>query len=295
MTNNIYKKIRRFFPMLLYLAKPIIANASNDYIRSGIDVSKWQGKIDWAKVKAAGVQFALLRAGYGDTLNYPAQIDSTFEHNYSECKRLGIPVGIYWYSYATTPEMARQEARSCLAVIKDKQLDYPVYYDVEEMRIFNTGKTNDIIKAFADTMGSSWVVGIYMYRSAVQSYLNDYTKTHYAMAIAEYGPKLNYTGPYGVWQNSSTYRVNGINGNVDHDYAYVDYPAMMKKEGKNGYPAPATKLMYKVTKNTPIVNFEGEAVAGKTYQVYGRKTVDGVQYGRVTANGWISLKDAKQV
>ena len=263
--------------------------------RSGIDVSKWQGKIDWAKVKAAGIEFALLRAGYGDTLNYPAQIDSTFEYNYKECKRLGILVGIYWYSYATTPEMARQEARSCLAVIKDKQLDYPVYYDVEEMRIFNTGRTNDIIKAFADTMGSSWVVGIYMYRSAVQAYLNDYTKTHYAMAIAEYGPKLNYTGPYGVWQNSSTYRVNGINGNVDHDYAYVDYPAMMKKDGKNGYPAPAPKLMYKVTQNTPIVNFEGEAVAGKTYQVYGRKTVDGVQYGRVTANGWISLKDAKQV
>ena len=74
----------------------------------------------------------------------------------------------------------------------------------------------------------------------------------------------------------------------------MDYPKLIKENGKNGYPAQS-KLMYKVTKDTPIVNFEGEAKAGKTYQVYGRKTVDGVQYGRITNNGWISLKDAKQV
>ena len=282
--------------MLLYLAKPIKANASNDYIRSGIDVSKWQGKIDWAKVKAAGIEFALLRAGYGDTLNYPAQIDSTFEYNYSECKRLGIPVGIYWYSYATTPEMARQEARSCLAIIKNKQLDYPVYYDVEEMRIFNTGRTNDIIKAFADTMGSSWVVGIYMYRSAVQAYLNDYTKTHYAMAIAEYGPKLNYTGPYGVWQNSSTYRVNGINGNVDHDYAYVDYPKLIKEAGKNGYPKSTG---YRVAATTTVDLFydkDGKPPIATQYKVGDQCTIEKTMtigketWGKVKgSNCWLDL------
>ena len=263
---------------------------------SGIDVSKWQGRIDWQRVKNAGVQFALLRAGYGDSLSYPYQIDETFEFNYTECKRVGMPVGAYWYSYATTEEMARQEAKSCIAALRGKQFEYPIYYDVEEMRIFQTGRTNEMIKAFCDEMEKAgYWVGIYIYRAAVQSYLNERTRTRYAMAIAEYGPKLNYSGPYGIWQNSSTWRVDGISGNVDHDWCYVDYPKLIKEKGKNGYPKPAPKLMYQVTKDTPIVQFEGTEPAGKTVQVYGRKTVCGVQYGRVTKDGWISLKDAKQV
>ena len=99
---------------------------------SGIDVSKWQGRIDWQRVKNAGVKFALLRAGYGDTLSYPSQLDETFEYNYSECKRVGLPVGAYWYSYATTPEMALREAKSCIAALRGKQYEYPIYFDVEE-------------------------------------------------------------------------------------------------------------------------------------------------------------------
>ena len=236
---------------------------------SGIDVSKWQGKIDWAKVKASGqVEFALLRAGYGDALSCPDQYDPTFEYNYTECSRVGIPVGVYWYSYATTPEMARQEARACIAALKGKRFEYPIYYDVEEMRIFNTGRTNEIIKAFCDELEKAgYWVGIYIYRAAVQQYLDDYTRTRYAMASTD----------------------------VDHDWCYVDYPTLIREKGKNGFPKPAPKLMYKVVKDTPIVQFEGEAKAGETRQVYGRKTVDGVQYGRVTDEGWISLKDAEQV
>lgn len=263
---------------------------------SGIDVSKWQGEIDWQRVKNAGVQFALLRAGYGDALSYPYQIDETFEYNYAECKRVGMPVGAYWYSYATTEEMARQEARSCIAALKGKLFEYPIYYDVEEMRIFQTGRTNEIIKAFCGEMEKAgYWVGIYIYRAAAQQYLTERTRTRYAMAIAEYGSKLNYDGPYGIWQNSSTWRVDGISGDVDHDWCYVDYPKLIKERGKNGYPVPAPKLMYQTLRETPIVQFEGTEPAGKTVQVYGRKTVCGVQYGRVTDNGWISLKDCVQL
>ena len=263
---------------------------------SGIDVSKWQGEIDWQRVKNAGVQFALLRAGYGDSLSYPYQIDETFEYNYAECKRVGMPVGAYWYSYATTEEMARQEARSCIAALKGKLFEYPIYYDVEEMRIFQTGRTNEIIKAFCGEMEKAgYWVGIYIYRAAAQQYLTERTRTRYAMAIAEYGSKLNYDGPYGIWQNSSTWRVDGISGDVDHDWCYVDYPKLIKERGKNGYPKPAPKLMYQTLRETPIVQFEGTEPAGKTVRVYGRKTVCGVQYGRVTDNGWISLKDCVQL
>lgn len=261
---------------------------------SGIDVSQWQGVIDWAKVKASGVQFALIRAGYGDTLSYPSQIDTQYERNYAELKAKGVPVGVYFYGYALNAEQAKREAQSCLALLKGKKFEYPIYYDVEEYSIFKSGKTGEICKAFIDKLEKAgYWVGIYTYRSAM-GYFPSYIKDKKAMAIAEYGDKLNYNGQYGIWQNSSSWTVAGISGRVDHDYCYVDYPKLIKENGKNGYPAQS-KLMYKVTKQTPIVNFEGEAKAGKTYQVYGRKTVDGVQYGRVTNNGWISLKDAKQI
>lgn len=265
---------------------------------SGIDVSKWQGTIDWQRVKAAGVEFALLRAGYGNADAYPDQIDPTFEYNYSECKRVGMPVGAYWYSYATTVEMARQEAQSCINVLKGKQFEYPIYYDVEEMRIFNSGNTNEIIKAFCDELESAgYWVGIYTYRSAVTAYLSERTRTRYAMAIAEYGSKLNYSGQYGIWQNSSTWRVDGISGNIDHDWCYVDYPKMIKERGKNGYPEPVPKLEYQVLRETPIVTIKGVQPEGEIVEIGGRKTVCGVQYGRLkgTVDDWISLKDCKQV
>lgn len=263
---------------------------------SGIDVSKWQGKIDWQKVKDAGIQFAILRAGYGDTLSYPSQLDETFEYNYSQCKRVGLPVGVYWYSYAVTSEMARQEAKSCIAVLQGKQFEYPIYYDVEEQRIFATGRTSEIMQAFFDEMeAKDFWVGTYTFKSAAENYLSDRIRTRYAMAIAQYNTSCTYNSQYGVWQNSSTLRVNGINTNVDHDYCYVDYPSQIKAKGKNGYKAPEPKLIYKTTKETPIIKFEGTAPANKEYQVYGRKTICGVQYGRVTADGYINLNDTKQV
>lgn len=296
MTNKVFKKIKHFYLALLSCAKPIRAKASNANVYTYIDISQWQGKVNFEKVKKAGVQGIIIRIGYGDVISYPSQVDIQFERNYAECKRLGIPVGGYFYSYATTPREAKREAQGCLKLITGKQFELPILYDVEEMCIFQTRRTNEIIQAFCSELEAhNWWTGIYIYRSAAQTYLTDYTRTRYAMAIAEYGPKLNYSGPYGIWQNSSTWRVDGISGNVDHDWCYVDYPKLIKERGKNGYPKPAPKLMYQVTKDTPIVQFEGTEPAGKTVQVYGRKTICGVQYGRVTKDGWISLKDAKQV
>lgn len=262
---------------------------------SGIDVSQWQGVIDWAKVKAAGVQFALIRAGYGDTLSYPYQIDTQYERNYAELKAKGVPVGVYFYSYALNAEQAKREAQSCLALLKGKKFEYPIYYDVEEYSIFKTGKTGEICKAFISELeAAGYWVGIYTYRSAM-GYFPSYIKDKKAMAIAEYGDKLNYNGQYGIWQNSSSWTVAGISGRVDHDWCYVDYPKLIKENGKNGYEKPKSKLQYQVTRATPIVEFEGTAPVGKVYEVKGRQTICGVQYGRVTANGWISLKDAKQI
>lgn len=260
---------------------------------SGIDVSQWQGVIDWAKAKAS-INFALIRAGYGDTLSYPRQIDTQYERNYAECKRLGIPVGVYFYCYAMNEAEAKREAECCLALLKGKQFEFPIYYDVEEYDLFKSGKTAEVCRAFVKVLeDAGYWVGIYTYRS-VMGYFPADIKDKKAMAIAEYGSKLNYSGQYGIWQNSSTSYVNGINGRVDHDYCYVDYPKLIKERGKNGYPKPAPKLMYTATKDTPVVQFESIATKGKTYQVYGRKTVCGVQYGRISDKGWINLNDAVQ-
>lgn len=298
MTNKIFKKIKRCFFALLHSAKPIHAQASSSVIFSYIDVSAWQMKIDWAKVKAAGIQGAIIRAGMGDVLSYPGQKDQYFEYNYSECKRLGIPVGAYFYCYAQTEAEAQREAQGCLKLLAGKQFELPILYDVEEWDTFATGRTNEIIKAFADVLeAADWWVGVYIYKCGADAYLTDRTKTRYTMAIAQYADKCTYTSQYAIWQNSSTTHVNGISGNVDHDWCYQDFPTIIKAKGKNGYPKPqpAPKLMYKVTKDTPVVQFEGEAKAGQIRQVYGRKTVDGVQYGRVTKNGYIDLRNAKQV
>ena len=307
MTNKIYKKIRQLLPLFI-----IHANASNDYIRSGIDVSKWQGKIDWQKVKNAGIQFALLRAGYGDTLSYPNQLDPTFEYNYSQCKRVGMPVGVYWYSYATTPEMARQEAKACIAALKGKQFEYPIYYDVEELRIFNTGKTNEIIKAFCDELEKAgYWVGIYIYKNAAESYLSDYTKSRYAIALAQYASACTYKSQYGIWQNSSTTKVNGINGNVDHDWCYVNYPKLIKDKGKNGYTAPTTDIRVETIADTDILSGTATASAppvcacvkkGIQYTVEKQYTKDGQTFGKIKEKPenssqcrWINMSKVKKV
>ncbi len=264
---------------------------------SGIDVSQWQGRIDWQRVKNAGVQFALLRAGYGDTLSYPSQLDTTFGYNYAECKRLALPVGAYWYSYATTPEMARQEAKSCIAALHGKRFEYPIYYDVEEQRIFASGMTGSIIRAFCTELeNADFWVGIYTFRSALENYIPPVIAKRYAVAVAEYAGSCGYKGQYGIWQNSSTWRVDGISGNVDHDWCYADYPKMIKDAGKNGYPEPVPQLVYETVRETPIVTLKGTVPKGKTVIIGGRKTVCGVQYGRIAAtkDDWISLKDCKQ-
>lgn len=268
---------------------------------SGIDVSEWQGVIDWNKVKAAGMQFGLLRIGYGDTLSYPNQIDRQFKSNYQKCKAAGMPVGGYFYCYATNTAEAKREAQSCLALIKGLQFEYPIYYDVEEMDTFRTGLTNEIMKAFADEMeAADWWTGMYIYRSAAQSYLSDRTKTRYAMAIAEYGPKLNYSSPYGIWQNSSTTRVNGISGNVDHDWCYVDYPKLIKERGKNGYQpsvnrVAATHSCYTYQgKDHPALS--GPYKAGSQWTVERTLSYAGATWGKIKgADSWVRMDDVKKV
>ena len=207
----------------------------------GIDVSVHNGTIDWNKVKAAGIQFAILRAGYG---RVASQKDGKFEENYKNAKAGGIPVGAYWYSYAVTPDEAKLEAQVCLEILKGKQFEFPIFFDQEEKKTLDTGKANcsAMIRAFCEVLEKAgYWVGLYTSRSCLSTHIEDDIKTRYAIWAAEWASKLNYSGSVGIWQYSSKGKINGISGDVDLDTSYVDYPTSVKKAGLNGFAKQTTE------------------------------------------------------
>lgn len=236
----------------------------------GIDVSYYQGEIDFKKVKAAGVDFVIIRAGYGNALAYPKQNDSRFEEYYKNAKAAGLNVGAYWYSYADSVEAAKQEAKSCLAAIKGKTFEMPIYFDLEEQKQFAKGKTfcDSIVKAFCNELEEAgYFAGLYISRIPLQNYISSDVAKRYALWVAEYGSKCKYDGDYGVWQYSSTGKVNGISANVDLDYLYEDYPSIIKKGGFNGFKKAGTTSTVKIK-----TYHKGDKVELKNAELYASAT-----------------------
>lgn len=192
-----------------------------------IDVSSWQGDIDWAKAKADGVEGAIIRLGFG----WGNDADTKAQRNISECKRLGIPFGIYWYSYAEDAGGAKHEGSDVVSKLRQmgvspNDLKYPVYYDLE--RWTWTGHTpptdpnvyNGIVNAWYGALQSSGYqnLGVYSYTSYLQGPLNNaniYAKTRW---VAQYGPRMEFTA-FGTndrgWQYTESGQINGISGSVD--------------------------------------------------------------------------------
>lgn len=208
----------------------------------GLDLSIWQGyNIDFNKVKAAGINFVILRAGFG---KYISQKDPTFEGNYKRAKAAGLNVGAYWYSYAQTEADAKQEANIFLEAVKGKTFEMPLYFDLEERSQFNKGVVfcSKITEIFCGTLErAGYFAGLYISRSPLQQYITASTASKYTLWIAEYNSKCNYGGGFDMWQNTSTFRVSGIGGNVDHNYCYRDFPKVIKDNGFNGFPKPVKK------------------------------------------------------
>ena len=231
----------------------------------GIDVSKWQGTIDWGKVKAAGVQFAMLRGGYGKNSD---QIDAYFEINYKAAKKAGVPVGVYHYSYAQSVEDAKKEAQFCISYLKGKTLEYPIAFDIEDktQAILTNERRTEIVKAFCEAMEKAgFYVVIYSSKDWLVNKLNMSKLRAYDVWVAQWANECTYSGNYGMWQYSDKGKVNGINGYVDLDRAYKNYPSIIKAAGLNGYfkvtippeekpkepakPKEPTKKYYTVKKN----------------------------------------------
>lgn len=209
--------------------------------KKGIDVSHWQGTIDWNKVKKAGIEFAIIKAGGSDAGFYT---DSKWEVNYKGAKAAGISIGSYYFvgKDCVTAAAGKADAERFLQILKGKQLEYPVYMDNEAQPASAKAGITEATIAFCETMeNAGYYVGIY--GSAVSGFkerMDDSKLTPYAHWVAQYSSKCSYKGDYGIWQYSSKGSVDGISGNVDLDYAYVDYPTIIKNGGFNGYTKSKT-------------------------------------------------------
>lgn len=220
----------------------------------GIDVSTWQNNIDWNQVKESGIEFAMIREGYGK--NDPNQIDDCFRRNAEEAQKNGIPFGVYHYSYAQSVNDAVNEAKFCLSNIDKYQLGYPVAFDIEDSSMQHLGKRTltDICKAFCEQIEQAgYYAMIYCNVNWLENYLyKDELLSKYDLWLAHWevdSPKYEC----GIWQYSDSGKVSGISGNVDLSISYKDYPSIIKANGLNSFKQDTTQ-----TSLTPTLTNETE-------------------------------------
>lgn len=193
----------------------------------GIDVSEHQGRIDWNAVKASGIDFAILRVGFGAP-SWGGRVDYQFNRNISECERLGIPYGVYIYSYAFDNQQAADEASMVINCLSGHNPRLPVYYDLEDNSIIANGRQTGIAsraQVFCNRISAAgYEPGIYANLNWFNNILTDsvFKSSSWDHWIAQYNSKCDYIGNYSIWQYKSNGKVPGINGNVDMNYAYVD-------------------------------------------------------------------------
>ena len=224
----------------------------------GIDVSTWQGDIDWAEVAGQGIQFAILRASFGEE-----GVDRKFEQNIQQAPAAGIACGAYHYCYATSTQAAQKEAEHFLEVIKPYQFPYPVALDLEDTAIAALGKNTatDIAQTFLETVkNAGYYVVLYSNLNWLVNYLDMQRLSSYDVWLAQWSSKPTYQGDFGIWQYTSEGEISGIDAPVDRDLCYKEYPSLIQSSGLNGFqqggegqPAPKPeKKTYTVKKGDSL-------------------------------------------
>lgn len=203
----------------------IVKNYKTEKTRIGIDVSSWQGEIDFDAIKNAGVEFIIIRVGGTRGREGEYFVDNTFIRNITEANKRNIDVGIYFYSYANSNEKAREEAEWVIEQLKDYQINLPIAYDWENWSTFNEynlsffGLTN-MAETFLDTLKDAGYEGL-LYSS--KNFLERlWFPTKYDTWLAHYTDTTNYNGEYKYWQLCSDGKIDGIKGAVDIDIMYLD-------------------------------------------------------------------------
>ena len=266
----------------------------SDYYQ-GIDVSYANGKLDWAKIKAAGIDFAIIRTGYGKN---SSQKDTQFANNVSGCQTQGIPFGTYHYSYALTASDAKKEAALVLSILSGITPDLPVYFDFEDADGYKTSngfsfsKTNvtAICKAFVEAIrAGGYRPGIYASKTWLEDYIDLTQLGDCSVWVAHWTTKTSYTG-WDVWQYTESYKISGISATFDGDYAESigthTVTAMQQdascKAGVTRYAGTKTTVYGDTQLKTTVATLaKGDAV---TY--YGNYcTIDSAKYAYIACTG----------
>lgn len=226
----------------------------------GIDVSTWQGDIDWPQVAGQGIEFAILRASFGEE-----GVDRKFERNIQQAPNAGIACGAYHYCYATSVQAAEREAEHFLEVIKPYQFPYPVALDLEDTAIAALGKNTatEIAQTFLEKVrDAGYYVVLYSNLNWLVNYLDMNQLASYDIWLAQWSSKPTYQGDFGIWQYTSEGELSGIDAPVDRDLCYKEYPAVIQEAGLNGFhqgeeeqPAPSPepeKKTYTVEKGDSL-------------------------------------------
>ena len=213
-----------------------------------IDVSVHNGTIDFKKVKKAGIDGVIVRAGYGNST-----VDKNFHTNIKNALDSGLHVGVYWFGYAYSTELAKKEAEYCLKVIGQYKgkIDLPIFYDWE-YDSFNYAKKqgvtvskqlcSDMTTAFCEVLEAhGWYSGFYANIDYLNRFYTQSVKDRFTCWVAQWSTKCTYSGQYGIWQYGAETNkidskyIDGVSGIVDKNYCYIDYPAIIKQHGLNGY------------------------------------------------------------
>lgn len=209
-------------------------------VLNGIDVSQFQGNIDWNKVKASGNTFVMIRMGW-TYYEGGLHIEAMFEKNIAGATAAGLDVGIYVYGYDQSAAAAKISAQKVLEAVKKYKLTYPIAYDIEDQRNFSYGKALNtaIAKAFCETIeAAKYYALVYTYTAFSVSYLNLQDLKQFDFWVADYRTKAlldsQFKLPYGMWQYiGDAGKVDGVPNSCDRNYAYRDYAATIKSNNLN--------------------------------------------------------------
>lgn len=203
----------------------------------GIDVSEHNGKINWDAMKRNGIKFAVIRSSYGHFVE-----DQQFRRNVNECDRVGMPYGLYHYSYVATQEQMKAEASGFIRLCKSCKPSYPCFIDMEDsdgwkkqMGVSDEMNIKVCYYTCSELEANGFYAGIYANLDWWVNHLNSTSLDRFDKWVAQWASVNTYTKPYQMWQFTSDGHVDGHEGRLDMDYSYVDYPKLIISLGLNGH------------------------------------------------------------
>ena len=239
-------------------------------------------------ITTSDVKYQMIRLGYGSADGNSCGLDGYFEKNVANALKAGIDIGCYFYSYATSVAAAKKEAAYVVSVLQKYKgvFTYPVAFDLEDKTQQGLGKTvlTDMVIAFGDAIEKAgFYCSLYSNLNWLKNYLDDSKLKRFDHWLAQWASAPTYTGVFGMWQSSSTGKVSGINGNVDTDIAYKDYPTIIKNAKLNGFTGSG---------QTPTVPTQPEPLPSVSFKKGDLVKITGTKYyGGQTIPAWVKAKN----